>query len=136
MSVKIEFARTYLYNTLESGITVAVRLVDNKNEVSFKAKIDTGSSHCIFERSHGEILNLDIESGEKRDFGTAIGKFIAYGHELTLEVLGLEFHTTVYFAAEEYFSRNVLGRQGWLDHLKFGLIDQEGKLFLSDLTEE
>ena len=62
---------------------------------------------------------------------TATGYFYAYGHNITLKVLGIETISTVYFAKEESFTRNVLGRQGWLDRIKLGLIDYEGKLFLS-----
>lgn len=50
-------------------------------------------------------------------------------------VLGLEFQPTVYFAADENFTRNVLGRQGWLDRVRLGLIDYEGKLLLSDYND-
>jgi len=57
--------------------------------------------------------------------------FDAYGHDLTLSVLGVETFSRVYFAKEESFTRNVLGRQGWLDRVKLGLIDYEGKLLLS-----
>jgi hypothetical protein len=46
-------------------------------------------------------------------------------------VLGIETFSTVYFAAEEGFTRNLLGRQGWLDRVKWGLVDYEGRLFLS-----
>jgi len=31
-----------------------------------------------------------------------------------------------------YFDCKVLGRIGWLNRVKLGLIDQEGKLFLSE----
>ena len=65
------------------------------------------------------------------EFNTATGNFYAFGHELTLSVLGIETVSTVYFAESEYFDRNVLGRIGWLDRVKLGLIEQEGKLFLS-----
>jgi len=41
----------------------------------------------------------------------------------------------VYFSADTSFTRNVLGRQGWLDRIKLGLVDYEEKLYLSDYTE-
>jgi hypothetical protein len=37
----------------------------------------------------------------------------------------------VYFAEDENFSRNVLGRHGWLELVTIGLIDYDGKLYLS-----
>lgn len=96
-----------------------------------KPKLIIGSTYCIFERHHGEGLDLYIEGGTLVDISTATGSFRAYGHELTLTVLGIETISTVYFAESDYFDRNVLGRIGWLDRVKLGLIDQEGKLFLS-----
>jgi hypothetical protein len=50
---------------------------------------------------------------------------------VTIEVLGIRSEATVYFAADEQFTRNVLGRTGWLDRVKLGLIDYEAKLLLS-----
>jgi hypothetical protein len=96
------------------------------------AKIDTGAENCIFERKHGERLGLEIETGEEQIFSTANSHFVTYKHELKLSVLGIETTSYVFFAKEESFTRNVLGRQGWLDRVKFGLIDYEGKLFLSE----
>ncbi|CAN5528175.1 hypothetical protein BH18ACI1_BH18ACI1_21350 [soil metagenome] len=31
---------------------------------------------------------------------------------------------------------HILGRQGWIDRLRLGLIDYEGKLFLSSFGDE
>jgi hypothetical protein len=75
---------------------------------------------------------LDIESGTPVEISTATGNFRAYGHEVALTVLDIETVSTVYFAESDYFDRNVLGRIGWLDRVKLGLIEQEGKLFLSE----
>jgi hypothetical protein len=62
---------------------------------------------------------------------TVAGDFLTYAHEVNLVVLGIETTTTVYFAADESFSRNVLGRQGWLDRVRLGLVDYDGTLYLS-----
>lgn len=136
MSISLKFQKQFAYNTFDIGITVPIYLSSGTKKASLDAKIDTGASYCIFNRRYAEDLDLEVEAGEPLRFGTVTGSFLAYGHELLLTVLGLEFYTTVYFAENEYFSRNVLGRQGWLDRIKLGLIDQEGKLFLSDLTDE
>ena len=132
MSENLEFDQIYEYNTLKSGITVPVKFSLDEHQVAFTAKIDTGSSHCIFERKYGQQLELEIENGIELNFNTAAGNFRAYGHELTLTVLGIENVSTVYFAESDYFDRNVLGRIGWLDRVKLGLIEREGKLFLSE----
>lgn len=132
MSEIIEFDIVYNYSLFEVGITLKTVLISGDFKVDVEAKIDTGSTYCVFERHHGEGLNLEIETGIAVNIGTATGSFRAYGHELTLLVLGIETVATVYFAESDYFDRNVLGRIGWLDRVKLGLIDQEGKLFLSE----
>ena len=131
----IEFSIVHDYDTMKTGITIPVTLGYNSRTVDFEAKLDTGSSHCIFERRFGENLGLEIENGELEKFGTATVGFFAYGHEISLSVLEIETYSKVYFAKEESSTRNVLGRQGWLDRVKLGLIDYEGKLLLSAYSE-
>jgi hypothetical protein len=132
MPETLEFEKSYDYSLYEIGITVPACLTLTEKDVEFVAKIDTGSTYCVFQRLHGELLDLEIESGLPVTIGTATGTFKAFGHELTLSVLGIETVSTVYFAESEYFDRNVLGRIGWLDRVKLGLIEREGKLFLSE----
>ena len=121
---------------MKEGITLDVKLLCGATEMDFEAKIDTGASNCIFQRIHGEYLGLEVESGKLTNFGTAAGSFLAYGHELTLEFLKIQTVSTVFFAADDNFSRNVLGRQGWLDRVRLGLIDYEGQLYLSANSDE
>lgn len=123
MTVDFEFV--YQFDTLKSGITVPVDLIADDRKVSFPAKIDTGSTDCVFERKHAENLQIDMESGEETYFGTA------FGHDLYLSVLEIEIYAKVYFIAEAGIRRNVLGRSGFLNNVQFGLIDYEGKLLLS-----
>ena len=131
----VSFDKVLEYNTLKTGITVLVVLQDGDQTVDFEAKVDTGATHCVFERQHAERLGIDVESGEPIHFITAAGNFDAYAHDVTLSVLEIETYTRVCFAKEESFARNVLGRQGWLDRVKMGLIDYEGKLLLSNYGE-
>ncbi len=135
MSENINYEKVYQYDTLKSGITVIVKMYFGDESREVNAKIDTGAENCIFERKHGERLGVEIESGREQIFSTAAGIFTAYGHDLKFSVLDIETVSTVYFAKEESFTRNVLGRQGWLDRVKLGLIDYEGKLFLSEYNK-
>lgn len=136
MSESLEFAKTYNYNTLETGISLPVILQFGENFIEIHAKLDTGSTHCIFERKHAELLDLDIESGEPTTIGTATGKFLAFEHRITLVTFGLSWEATVCFIAEDGIKRNILGRQGWLDRVKLGLVDYVGKLLLSPQFED
>ncbi len=131
----LSFRLSYAYDLQQIGITVPIILSLGALQVELQAKVDTGASACIFARGHGELLGLAIESGRPEYFGTATGRFKAYGHSLTLTVLGDEFDSEVFFAESPSYHRDVLGRQGWLDRIRFGLVDYDGKLFVSDYSD-
>lgn len=131
MSESITYDKTHYYNTLKPGISLTAILHHGQESVECEASLDTGSSHCIFKRAHGELLGLEIESTAAENIATVTGSFKAHLHTVTIEVLGIRSEAAVYFAADEHFTRSVLGRTGWLDRVKLGLIDYEAKLLLS-----
>lgn len=135
MSHQLRFSELYQYDLSESSISIPVTLGYSKRQTTVDAKLDTGASYCIFQRFLGEDLGLNIESGYRQGISTATGSFVAYGHTVTLSVLGKEFDAMVFFAAEETFSRNVLGRAGCLNQLRVGIVDYEGKLYLARFDE-
>ena len=98
--------------------------------VGLIARLDTGAAHCIFERRYAEELGLDVESGRAQRFRTMAGSFVAYAHEVTIQTLGIGFASGVFFAEDTGFNRNFLGRSGWLDRLRIGIVDYERLLFL------
>ena len=130
MTYDLTFGLVHDYSNAEA-IRVPVTLRFGKDETTFNAYLDTGPSLCVFERGHAELLGLKVESGNLVHIGTVTGTFDAYGHMRNLETLGYSFDVTVYFAANENFKRNVLGRRGWLDQVRLGLIEYESKLYLS-----
>lgn len=127
----LDFDKIILFDTGKKGISINTTLKLSSNEISFQSHINTGSSFCIFERRFGEKLSLDIENGPFQNVGTATGVFRVYGFRLTLQVEDFQFDSLVYFAEDENFKRNVLGRHGFLELVKLGLINYEGKLYLS-----
>lgn len=131
MTHQLHFASVIPYDIGALGITVPVILRASGTVASFDAKLDTGSSHCVFKRLHGEFLGFAIESGWPRTFSTATGIFQAYGHWVTLSVKEFDFDVMVYFAKDDEYNRNVLGRHGFLQLVRLGLVDYEGQLFLS-----
>ena len=131
----LTFDELYDYDTLKIGITLPVLLISGEFETTVDAKLDTGASHSIFARGHGENLGLDIENGEPLKVSTVKETFRVFGHELTIQFLGIELFTKIYFADDEFMRKSVLGRQGFLDRVKLGLIDYEGKLLLSAYGE-
>jgi hypothetical protein len=127
----IEFTRTHLYTPSAEGISIPVALASANRIVDFLAYVDTGASHCLFERRHAEMLNLDVEAGEAKGFRTAAGRVDAFGHQVTIETFDLRFESVVYFFGDERINKNLLGRIGWLDRIRLGLIDHDGELYVA-----
>jgi hypothetical protein len=135
MASQLSFSESLTYDAGQPGIAVPVILRLGQAQVSCEAKVDTGASLCVFARSHGEQLGLDIADGLRQIIGTVTGSFVAYLHEVDFSVAGLEFSAFVAFAEGETFQRNVLGRRGFLEQVTLGLVDYEGKLYLSRYTD-
>lgn len=132
----LSFSELLIYPDNLQGINIEIVLSLGTNlPIAAEVKLDTGSTFCIFQRHYGELLGLEIETGDPEIIRTATGKFIAFGHEITLTVANLEWDATVYFAKDENFPVSVVGRVGFLDRLKIGLIDYQQTLYLSSLNE-
>ena len=135
MSFHLAFTKFHRYDSSLDGIQIKAVLRSGAVTVDCDAKLDTGAAGCLFARELGESLGLDIESGYRRNFGTLTGSFVAFGHEVVLETLGLAFDTMVYFPQEYDIRRNLLGRQGWLQLVQLGLVDYDSEIYLSRLWE-
>ncbi|HLG14886.1 MAG TPA: hypothetical protein VJH03_10355 [Blastocatellia bacterium] len=115
----------------DPAITIPIILVSDLNtRIGFTAKLDTGSTYCIFEKRYADWLKLELTSGTPARISTATGSFYCYGHEVTLSVFDLEWQAVVYFAEPDGFSLNVVGRVGFLDRLQLGIVDYEQQLYL------
>lgn len=77
---RLEFRHVHSYVSAVGGISLPVVLRSSGEGVRLSASIDTGASHCLFEREHGEALNLDIEAGDPMVFSTAAGPVDTFGH--------------------------------------------------------
>jgi hypothetical protein len=126
---RLTFDSVYDYGTEAIIVPVELRLAGNT--VRTDAYVDTGATFCVFKRELATALGIDIETGTHLRLSTVTGSFNAYGHMLTLATLDYAFNVTVYFATYESFTRNVLGRRGWLDQVRLGLVEYESKLYLS-----
>lgn len=135
MPHQLNFKVSYQYDSLPVDINVPVKLRSGTLVWETTAKLDPGSTFCVFQREIGEHLGFDIERGSLERIGSVRGSFRAYGHELTLLVLGIEIVATVYFAADYHFPVNVLGRVGLLNRVRLGLVDDDCRLYLSENSD-
>ena len=127
----LRFSERHAYDSFTTGITIPAVLKTGGNKVELLAKIDTGAEDCLFERAYGEALGLQVEAGVRKSYSTANSRFEAYGREISIHALGTETTATVYFYADTTIHRNVLGRRGWLDRLRFGLVDYDQLVYIA-----
>ncbi|MBL8186408.1 MAG: hypothetical protein JNK38_00285 [Acidobacteria bacterium] len=136
MTYQLDFDSIHQYDPGRPDIAIPVSLKLSTGMLTTEAHLDTGSANCFFRRSLGERLGLDIESGYLQGFSTPGGVVEGYGHPVTLEAVGMEFDTIIYFAKDRSFNRNLLGRHGWLQRVRMGLVDYDGVLYLSRYESE
>ena len=128
----LEFDQRHSYqSTAADTISVPVVLRSGSSAAWLTAKIDTGASHCLFERGHGEIIGLDIEAGDRKVFSTVAGQVEAFGHIVQLHALDIVVESMVYFFANGAITKTVLGRTGWLDRVRLGIVDYDRTLYLA-----
>jgi len=121
----------HVYQSRLPGISVPILITRDSSTVALVLPIDTGAEYCFFERSIGEQLGPTIEDGNYRGVRTVNSRFDAYGHEVTISAFGIETVSTVYFYADPLIRRSVLGRRGWVDRVRLGLIDHDCELYLA-----
>ena len=133
---QIAFSAVHSYSSDREGISVPVVLKAGENSVRLAASIDTGATFCIFRNELAEALGLDPANVVLKRFRTANSSFEAFGHEVEITVLGVTTFSTVYFFADASINKNVLGRVGWLDRLRLGLVDHDTTMYLAPYDTE
>jgi predicted aspartyl protease len=125
----LEFDAELHYEETPAGILVPIRLAHGNRSVELRARLDTGAADCIFDDSYAAILGLP-DSGIQREYRTVAGSFKAHGHEVTIETLGLEWTALVFFHAMGNPAHAFVGRRGWLDRVRLGIVHYEQRLLL------
>jgi hypothetical protein len=131
--ISLEFDADLEYEATSAGILVPIRLVHGDRSVELRARLDTGASDCLFDRFYSDILGLP-DSGVEREYRTVTGSFKAFGHEVTIETLDLQWSALVFFHAIGNPAHAFVGRRGWLDRVRLGIVHYEQKLFLAQYS--
>jgi len=134
MTTQLSFDIAFLYPDRLDGIAIPTTLSLGDKIVHTHAKVDPGAAYCIFSREIGVKLGLDIERGIPQPMGSLTGTLDTFGHEVTIQTFDIAFQSVIYFAKYPDLPRNLLGRIGWLRHLRLAIIDYECKLFLSQYS--
>jgi hypothetical protein len=100
--------------TLHPLIQISLRY---KNKaIDLRALIDSGAAECVFHRSIGEALGIDIESGRLKDYmGIARQSVAGYVHEIGLRVQGMPEWVKIEAAFIDAQIVPLLGQGGFFD---------------------
>ena len=126
----LQFSDVYCYASQADVVAIPILLRCGESTVKLIASLDTGASSCVFAANIAEALNIDITAGVPSKFRTANSSFDAYGHEVEIVAFGVTTYATVYFFADPHIRKNVLGRNGWLDRVRLGLVHHENLIYL------
>jgi hypothetical protein len=131
--ISLEFDADLQYEETSAGILVPVRLIHGDRSVELRARLDAGAADCLFDRSYADILGLS-GPGIERQYRTVTGSFSAHGHEVTIDTLGLQWPALVFFHAMGNPAHAFVGRRGWLDRVRLGIVHYEQRLFLGQYS--
>ena len=69
---------------------IQVTLRHKNKALNLRALIDSGAADCIFHKSVGAALGIDIEAGEPKTYtGLANQSVVGYVHPVSLQVQGI-----------------------------------------------
>ena len=128
---QLEFTTAHSYGSERVGFSVPVILKHGENSVRLAASIDTGATFCLFRNELAEVLGLEPATGMLKRFRTANSSFEAFGQEVEISLLGITTFSTVYLFADPAINKNVLGRVGWLDRVRLGLVEHGATIYLA-----
>ena len=90
----------------------------------------------MFDHGVADSLGIDVESGIPLRLRTLAGSFTAYGREVTLRTYNQEWSATVYFHGQgPRIVPNFLGRTGWLDRIRLGLVHYDQQIYVEQYDE-
>lgn len=133
MDYKLIFPIKYQFKTTEIGVTIPFSLKLNEREVDGRAKVDTGSEFCLFQREIADELGIEVEDGFPLSITTLSGGFTTYAHTVQINTLGIIFESTVLFTPSYGTTRNILGRRGWLENLHLALTMDDETIYLRSI---
>lgn len=135
MKTTLTFTETIAYEDDPAGIFILAKLEAAGEPIQVYAKVDPGAEVCLFKNEIGLKLGLVVEQGEPITLGTLTGSIEAFGHWVTLQTGELTFYSLVYFAKYPNLPRNILGRRGWMRHIKLAIVDNDNLLYLCAYDE-
>ncbi|MFQ6119186.1 MAG: hypothetical protein ACE5KE_04765 [Methanosarcinales archaeon] len=97
-------------------------------DVELYGFLDSGASYSIFHLDVADILELEVEEGDRIFVTLGDGSFISvYIHKLDVKFANKEFETQIGFSRYLGIGFNIIGRKGFFDNFKI-CFDERNKM--------
>lgn len=112
---------------------VPIKVKNGARSVGYEVLVDSGADICIFDGDIGDILGLDVESGERQSVGGIAGQSaLYYLHDVVIEIGGWPYKIRAGFLRNVAggFNYGVVGQNGFFEFfvVKFDLQKAEIEL--------
>jgi len=96
---------------------IPIEIIYQGRSVSYEVLVDSGADFCIFDSQIGELLGIDIQSGEKKNVVGITGMFEPYYiHSVEINVGGWSYPVQVGFLTNiAQLGYGVVGQKGFFD---------------------
>jgi len=129
--MKFRYAR---YNGKTLRPVIPIKVKNGASEIGYQVLVDSGADLCLFDAQIGEILGIDVKSGQGREvFGVGGKASIYYLHKITIEVGGWSYGIEAGFmpgVGGRTIPHGIVGQNGFFDLfiVKFDLLKEEIEL--------
>jgi len=111
---------------------IPIEIIYKDRVIPYEVLVDSGSDICIFDAQIGELLDIDITSGEKQEVWgiTGVGESY-YIHSVKIKVGGWTYEIKAGFLSNiASMGYGVVGQKGFFDifTVKFDLLKEEIEL--------
>ena len=128
---------SFNYKKLPNGllrplIRIEVSSAKTVDGIPCEVLVDSGADFCILKAEIGEILGLDIKSGQESPYRGINGtESVGYAHTVWLSVKDIWFSAKVVFSYEiPKGGHQVVGQVGFFDHFKVNFDYQKASIVL------
>jgi len=98
---------------------IQVRLRYKNKAVNLRALIDSGAADCLFHKSFGVALGIDVQSSQPKSYtGIAGQSLIGYVHPVSLQVQGMAEWVSIEAGFIDADLVSLLGQSGFFDNFQ------------------
>lgn len=137
--VPIEPRSPYLgISVLRPIIPILITYVNKP--IKYDVLIDSGADFCILPAEIGEYISINVKTGKKELFGGIQEqkgiRLVAYMHEVTLNVGGYDYKTTIGFSYDiAKIGCGILGQKGFFNLFKVQFDYRKEEIELKEKTD-